>query len=350
MIVHVLRSFFNQKQEGMGSTTPKAHHFSAAQLQRRSTFHRRRSIGAMSSGMRAVESAKKILKIRSTGLRVSSTVQPHYTGTTFDPRGECKLQVIWDDLEKMGWGTYEVGVDADDELTLLAAHSYLKVSGVSGEDPEEVNEINGVYVLSCDSWNDVPEYVQINGPGRIAMDGTDKWVIYHKLKGTPKYPYFYVEHNSLNVPEKDWSKSRKLGDVTCPTITKHELQEGQDVRLRKLHPDCHIPADKYPGKPCPFNEGDVCTVERIDGLFFAPKIAPDQWIPVRAGVPVEEVPLKEDEDPDDPLPRLQKKKGVAKSSKNTDLELEGSNQVMKGLKMLMEKVSSLEDEVKKLQS
>ena len=71
---------------------------------------------------------------------------------------------------------------------------------------------------------------------------------------------------------------------------------------------------------------------------------------MRAGVPVEEVPLKEDEDPDDPLPRLQKKKSVAKSSKNTDLELEGSNQVMKGLKMLMEKVSSLEDEVKKLQS
>ena len=42
---------------------------------------------------------------------------------------------------------------------------------------------------------------------------------------------------------------------------------------------------RYPGPACAFNNGDICTIERIDGLFFAPKISPDQWIPLRAAVP-----------------------------------------------------------------
>ena len=37
------------------------------------------------------------------------------------------------------------------------------------------------------------------------------------------------------------------------------------VRLRKHHPDSHISSDQYPGAPCGYNDGDVCTVERIEG-------------------------------------------------------------------------------------
>lgn len=36
-------------------------------------------------------------------------------------------------------------------------------------------------------------------------------------------------------------------------------------------------------------------MERIDGLFFAPKISPNLWIPCRAGVAVEALPEDEQE-------------------------------------------------------
>lgn len=37
------------------------------------------------------------------------------------------------------------------------------------------------------------------------------------------------------------------------------------------------PIEAPGGQVCPFEQGEICTVERIDGLFFAPKIAPEPW-------------------------------------------------------------------------
>ena len=121
--------------------------------------------------------------------------------------------------------------------------------------------------------------------------------------------------------------------------------------LRKLHPDSHLSAAEYPaGGPCAFLHGDICTVERIDGLFFAPKISPDQWIPCRAAVPLEALP--EDERDGERLEKSKKPKAAAKpkaKAKAKAEKTEKGGEVLSLLKSLVEKVDNLETEVKKLQ-
>ena len=114
---------------------------------------------------------------------------------------------------------------------------------------------------------------------------------------------------------------------------------------------------KYPGPPCAFNNGDICTIERIQGLFFAPKISPDQWIPLRAAVPASEMEKLEGEDDETPT-RLAKAKGSGsngskpkkdgKDGKAKSAAGGGANAI-KLIKTLVEKVDNLETEVKKLQ-
>ena len=114
---------------------------------------------------------------------------------------------------------------------------------------------------------------------------------------------------------------------------------------------------KYPGPPCAFNNGDICTIERMQGLFFAPKISPDQWIPLRAAVPASEMEKLEGEDDETPT-RLAKAKGSGsngskpkkdgKDGKAKSAAGGGANAI-KLIKTLVEKVDNLETEVKKLQ-
>ena len=119
---------------------------------------------------------------------------------------------------------------------------------------------------------------------------------------------------------------------------------------------------KYPGPPCAFNNGDICTIERIQGLFFAPKISPDQWIPLRAAVPASEMEKLQGEDDETPT-RVAKAKGSkpkkdgkdgkdfgkdGKDAKAKSAAGGGANAI-KLIKTLVEKVDNLETEVKKLQ-
>jgi len=114
---------------------------------------------------------------------------------------------------------------------------------------------------------------------------------------------------------------------------------------------------KYPGPPCAFNNGDICTIERIQGLFFAPKISPDQWIPLRAAVPASEMEKLEGEDDETPT-RLAKAKGSGSKPKKDGKDGKdgkaksaagGGANAIKLIKTLVEKVDNLETEVKKLQ-
>ena len=117
---------------------------------------------------------------------------------------------------------------------------------------------------------------------------------------------------------------------------------------------------KYPGPPCAFNNGDICTIERIQGLFFAPKISPDQWIPLRAAVPASEMEKLEGEDDETPT-RLAKAKGSGSNGSKPKKDGKdgrdgkaksaagGGANAIKLIKTLVEKVDNLETEVKKLQ-
>ena len=110
---------------------------------------------------------------------------------------------------------------------------------------------------------------------------------------------------------------------------------------------------KYPGPPCAFNNGDICTIDRIQGLFFAPKISPDQWIPLRAAVPVSELADQEDEETPTRLakkaPKEAKPKTEGKAKKEAKASAAGGGaNAIKMIKTLMDKVDNLETEVKKL--
>lgn len=60
-----------------------------------------------------------------------------------DSPSKDDVKVIWDDPEEMGAGTFGYY-----HTTLLAVHSYLKVTGAGGDEEgtEEAMELNGTYV------------------------------------------------------------------------------------------------------------------------------------------------------------------------------------------------------------
>ena len=304
--------------------------------------------------MRAASDAKKLLKIRTGGICVSENSAPETVGITYELCNSSDMSVCWD-TENMSFGDYPVGGE-ESALSIAAVHSYLKVSGAGGDDADDgVNEVNGIYVMTNNSFS--PEYYQYPfGDGRLMYDG-GKWILYNNVYGSENH-YYEVECESLNIPDKGWKPMEGWEEEmqNPPTISKHELKEGQDVKLRKLHPDSHIPAAQYPGAPCPFMHGDICTVERIEGLFFAPKISPDQWIPLRAAIPVEALP--EDEQEGDRLekraPKAKAKpagkaKAKAKAVAAVAKAGEERDEILSVLKSLVQKVENLETEVKKLQ-
>eukprot|EP00438_Fugacium_kawagutii_P032059 Skav215812 [mRNA] locus=scaffold3449:8421:9408:- [translate_table: standard] len=308
------------------------------------------------------------LKVRTSGISVAHA-EHDKIGTIWNLKGSNLVKVLWElkDGEQSG-GEYRVGADEKNEehydLLLNAVHSYIKVSGAAqGEDgDEDAQSLNGIYVFRTDGF--IPEYHQIKGKGRISFDVQESnWVLWNTFFGTDNYFYTSPYREDFELPEKDWEPHRDWEEEyrPLPTITKHELQVGQDVKLRKHHPDNHIPAEKYPGAPCPFNDGDICTVERIEGLFFAPKISPDQWIPLRAAIPtseLEKLPSDDCDDCDDDTPtRLTKKAGAGASKKPKKAAMAGAKEAAAGsganaiklIKTLVEKVENLETEVKKLQ-
>lgn len=274
------------------------------------------------------------------GIRVSLVDDPKYRGTTWGISGPDDVKVIWDDPEEMGAGTFGYY-----HTTLLAVHSYLKVTGAGGDEEgtEEAMELNGTYVMSGNSF--IPEYHQYMGPGRITFDSEEsRWLICHSQWGGSYDWYYAVESQNLDVPESGWTTENQSRGP-CPTISKHELKEGQDVKLRKLHPDNFIPAEQYPGQVCPFEQGEICTVERIDGLFFAPKIAPEKWIPLRAAIPVDALPEDEQEGE-----RLKGPSGKGLRPKKTQSsKTDWRKDLLRTVKVVSEKVDKLEAEVKELQ-
>ncbi|CAJ1326786.1 unnamed protein product [Effrenium voratum] len=206
------------------------------------------------SGVRAAQSAKKLLKVRTGGLRVGLAEDEKYSGTTFGVSGASDVKVVWDDIENMGWGEYPTGTDKDGNesfaLTLLAAHSYLMITGCGGpEAADDANVLSGLYVMDPSSF--LPSYYQYEGVGRLCyQEEEEKWILFNKMEGCMLNWYYECESETLDVPEKGWCVLSGWDEeyANPPSITKHELQEGQDVKLRKLHPDAHIPADKYPGE------------------------------------------------------------------------------------------------------
>lgn len=153
-----------------------------------------------------------------------------------------------EDGEQSG-GEYRVGTDENGvehyDLLLHAVHSYIKLSGAgdAGED-EDAQALNGIYVMSNDGF--IPEYYQMKGPGRISFNPDEgMWTIWSRDFG--KIQYFYeIYAEVLDVPVEGWECIAQWDPEISPppTITKHELQVGQDVKLRKHHPDNHIPAEK----------------------------------------------------------------------------------------------------------
>lgn len=308
--------------------------------------------------------ADKTLKVRTSGIRVFHEESSKY-GIIWNLKGSDLVKVLWDEKDgEQSGGEYRVGADENGvehyDLRLHAVHSYIKLSGAgdAGED-EDAQALNGIYVMSNDGF--IPEYYQMKGPGRISFNPDEgMWTIWSSDFG--KIQYFYeIFAEVLDVPVEGWECTAQWDPEISPppTITKHELQVGQDVKLRKHHPDNHIPAEKYPGPPCAFNNGDICTIERIQGLFFAPKISPDQWIPLRAAVPAAEMEKLEGEDDETPT-RLAKAKGSGSKLKDGKNGKDGKDgkaksaagggaNAIKLIKTLVEKVDNLETEVKKLQ-
>jgi len=300
----------------------------------------------------------KTLKVRATGIRVAHR-EHDKKGTIYDLKGSNLVKVIWDPVDgEQSSGEYRVGVDDQGEehydLLLHAVHSYIKVSGAaeSEDADDDAKAVNGIYVMGSDAF--LPDFYQINGKAKISYDPDElRWHIWHTNFG--RYNAFYeLWDEVIEVPETGWYAQNGWEEEyePVPTISKHELQVGQDVKLRKHHPDTHIPAEKYPGPPCAFNNGDVCTIERIQGLFFAPKISPDQWIPLRAAIPAE---LAGD-DGDDATRLAKKPAAKAKSEAGGKAKAKakakasgGEKHAMKMIKTLLEKVENLETEVKKLQ-
>lgn len=306
----------------------------------------------------------KTLKVRATGIRVAHS-EHDKKGTIYDLKGSNLVKVIWDPTDgEQSYGDsgeYRVGVDDQGEehydLLLHAVHSYIKVSGAaeSEDGDDDAKAVNGIYVMGSDAF--LPDFYQINGKAKISFDPDDlRWHIWHTDFGRCN-AFYELCDNVIELPETGWYAQNGWEEEyePVPTISKHELQVGQDVKLRKHHPDTHIPPEKYPGPPCAFNHGDVCTIERIQGLFFAPKISPDQWIPLRAAIPAE---LAGDDAED--ATRLAKKPAAkAKSEaggKAKDAKAKakakasgGEKHAMKMIKTLLEKVENLESEVKKLQ-
>eukprot|EP00438_Fugacium_kawagutii_P035616 Skav231846 [mRNA] locus=scaffold2215:327874:331682:+ [translate_table: standard] len=247
-------------------------------------------------------------------------------------------------------GEFRVGADEKGEehydLLLNAVHSYIKVTGAaqSEDGVEDAQSLNGIYVMGTEGF--IPEYQQVNGKGRISFDPEESnWVIWSTFYGSGNYFYKTLYREDLELPEKEWEPmgAWEFEYSPVPTITKHELQVGQDVKLRKHHPDNHI------------------------GLFFAPKISPDQWIPLRAALPtseLEKLPSEEWED-DTPtrLTKKDKKAAKAKAPKASQAAAKeaaagsGANAInainaansVKLLETLVEKFDNLEKEVKKLQ-
>lgn len=217
--------------------------------------------------LRAVQDAKRLLKVRSPGLIVTTVdnADRNMTGTTYNPKGPAKIMVSWDDPEELSSGTYLAGVDEDGEegyhLFLVAAHSYVMVQGVD-------EECNGCYVMRPVPLSLVPEYVQVGGPGLLRFNDTDSPGFVLQSRGRDLYK---VNCETLNLPATGWNEPKM-------EVSFHELKVGEEVILRRVHVDSGIPLEKYPGTPCSYNEGDVCVVEKIDNLFFAPKVAPDQWM------------------------------------------------------------------------
>eukprot|EP00913_Durusdinium_trenchii_P034121 g31936.t1 len=197
------------------------------------------------------------------GIRVSLVDDPKYRGTTWGISGPDDVKVIWDDPEEMGAGTFGYY-----HTTLLAVHSYLKVTGAGGDEEgtEEAMELNGTYVMSGNSF--IPEYHQYMGPGRITFDSEEsRWLICHSQWGGSYDWYYAVESQNLDVPESGWTTENQSRGP-CPTISKHELKEGQDVKLRKLHPDNFIPAEQYPGQRplnLPYSSCPQLQGERLKG-------------------------------------------------------------------------------------
>lgn len=174
-----------------------------------------------------------------------------------------------EDGEQSG-GEYRVGTDENGvehyDLLLHAVHSYIKLSGAgdAGED-EDAQALNGIYVMSNDGF--IPEYYQMKGPGRISFNPDEgMWTIWSRDFG--KIQYFYeIYAEVLDVPVEGWECIAQWDPEISPppTITKHELQVGQDVKLRKHHPDNHIPAEKLTLQLLPL---------RYVSLLFSEQVVP----------------------------------------------------------------------------
>lgn len=146
-------------------------------------------------------------------------------------------------------GEYRVGVDDQGEehydLLLHAVHSYIKVSGAaeSEDGDDDAKAVNGIYVMGSDAF--LPDFYQINGKAKISFDPDDlRWHIWHTDFGRCN-AFYELCDNVIELPETGWYAQNGWEEEyePVPTISKHELQVGQDVKLRKHHPDTHIPPE-----------------------------------------------------------------------------------------------------------